>query len=155
MEKTINEISSQTHMIKKNNESPKKSVCGVMKNNTLDIIQKLESEMPSLFQEYSDLYTRYLHSIQDIFGTCSLVEKQYFDKMEVDQNILNVYDSYLNSTAKIFESQIDLYANFVKIYIQFRLSQIDSWDKYHHACVNTYAKSWSEFLQRIQMNGMK
>jgi len=155
MEKTINENSSQGHVIKKNNESQKKSVCGVMKDNTLEIIQKLESEIPSLFQGYSDLYTRYLHSIQDIFGTCSLVEKQYFDKMQVDQSILNVYDSYLNSTGKIFESHIDLYANFVKIYIQFRLSQIDSWDKHQHTCVNTYAKLWSEFLQRIQVKGAK
>ncbi|MDH3312962.1 MAG: hypothetical protein OEM28_07420 [Nitrosopumilus sp.] len=155
MEKTINENSSQVHVIKKNSESQKKSVCGVMKDSTLNVIQKLESEIPSLFQEYSDLYTRYLHSIQDIFGTCSLVEKQYFDKMEVDQNTLNVYDGYLNSTANIFESQIDLYANFVKMYIQFKLSQIDSWDKYQHACVNTYAKSWSEFLQRTQVKGAK
>ncbi len=66
-----------------------------MKDNTLEIIQKLELEMPQIFQEYSDLYTRYLYSIQDVFGTCSFVEKQHFDKMQVDHNTLNVYDNYL------------------------------------------------------------
>lgn len=83
--KDNNKNSTQSSVIVK--DRTKKSVCGVMKDNTLDIIQKLESEMPSFFQEYSDLYTRYLHSIQDVFGTCSLAEKQYFDKLEVDQNI--------------------------------------------------------------------
>jgi len=155
MENTINEISNQTHVIKKNNESPKKSVCGVMHDNTLDIIQNLESEIPSLFQGYSDLYRRYLHSIQDVFGTCSLAEKQYFDRIEVDQNNLNIYDNYLKSVAKIFESQIDLSTNFVRTYIQFRLTLIDSWDKYMHVCVEIYAKSFSEFFKRNQVKGVQ
>jgi len=40
-----------------------------MNDNTLDILHKIESEIPQFFQGYSDLYARYLHSIQDLFGT--------------------------------------------------------------------------------------
>jgi len=155
MEKTINENSSQAHVIQKNNESQKKSVCGVMKDNTIGIIQKLESEMPQLFQEYSNLYSRYLHSIQDVFGTCSLAEKQYFDKMKVDQNMLNMYDDYLKFATNILESQIELSTNFARTYIQFRLSSMDSWDKFMHTCLNMYAKSLSELVQRKQGNDVK
>jgi len=126
-----------------------------MKDNTVNTIQKLESEIPSVFQGYSDLHSRYLHSIQDIFGTYSLAEKQYFDKMEVDQDVLKIYDDYLNYTAKIFESQIDLSTNIVRAYIQFRLSQFDSWDKYMHICVDMHARSLSEFLQRGQAKSVK
>jgi len=125
-----------------------KSVCGVMKDNTIDVIQKLEYEMPSLFQGYADLYARYLHSIQDVFGSCSLAEKQYFDKMGVDQNMLKAYDDYLKSVTTVMESQIDLSTDFVKRYIQFRLSSIDSWDKYTHTCIDMYAKFLAEYIQR-------
>lgn len=148
---TIKNQNQPSTIVKDKTDSREKSVCGIMKDNTIDIIQKLESEMPPIFQGYSDLYARYLHSIQDVFGTCNLAEKQYFDKMEIDQNILNVYDGCLNSATKIFESQIDLSTNFVRTYIQFRLSQIDSWDKYLHVHVDTYAKLLSEFLQREQV----
>jgi len=72
-----------------------------MKDNTINITQKLEFEMPSPFQSYADLYTRYLHSMQDIFGNCNLAEKQYFDKMDVDQNMLKAYDDYLKSIASV------------------------------------------------------
>ena len=138
----------QSVIVKDNTDSRKKSVCGVMKDNTIDVIQKLESEMPPIFQSYSDLYTRYLHSIQDIFGTCSLAEKQYFDKMNVDQNAIKMYDDYLKSATTILKSQIDLSADFVRRYVQFRLSSIDSWDRYAHTCIDTYAKSLAEYLQR-------
>jgi hypothetical protein len=138
----------QSVIVKDKTDSRKKSVCGVMKDHTIDVIQKIESEMPPIFQSYSDLYTRYLHSIRDIFGTCSLAEKQYFDKMDVDQNAIRMYDDYLKSVTNILKSQIDLSADFVRRYVQFRLSAIDSWDTYAHACINTYAKSLAGHMQR-------
>lgn len=52
---------------KKEAESSKKSdaisICDVMKNNTSEIIQKLESQIPTYAQLSSDLYTKYLHMI--------------------------------------------------------------------------------------------
>jgi len=137
-------------LVVKNQVTSNKSVCGVMKDNTTDVIQKLESEMPFLFQGYADLYARYLHSIQDVFGSCSLAEKQYFDKMGVDQNMLKAYDDYLKSVTTVMESQIDLSTDFVKRYIQFRLSSIDSWDKYTHTCIDMYAKFLAEYVQRCK-----
>ena len=37
------------------------SICDIMKEDTSEIIKKMESKMPSLFQNYSDLYTEYLY----------------------------------------------------------------------------------------------
>jgi len=147
MEKSTGKDQNPSLVIK-NQVTSNKSVCGVMKDNTTDVIQKLESEMPSLFQGYADLYARYLHSIQDVFGSCSLAEKQYFDKMGVDQNMLKAYDDYLKSITTVIESQIDLSTDFVKRYIQFRLSSIDSWDKYTHTWIDMYAKFLAEYIQR-------
>jgi len=148
METAIIKNQNKPSVIVKDKRNTKKTVCGVMKDNAIDVIQKIEYEMPSIFQNYSDLYTRYLHSIQDIFGTCSLAEKHYFDKMDIDQNVLKMYDDYLKSVANIVKSQIDLSTDFVHRYTQFRLSSIDSWDKYAHTCIDMYTKFFAEYLQR-------
>ena len=103
--------------------------------------------MPILFQNYSDLYSRYLHSIQDLFGVCHLAEEKYFDNLQIDQNFLKAVDQYWKFMANITESQIDLSTNFLKSYIPFRLSVIDSWDQYVHTLTNTYAKTLSQFIQ--------
>lgn len=155
MEKITNQITTKQDTVKKNVTNEEKSVCGVLKDNTMEIILKLESEMPQLFQEYSDLYSRYLHSVKDVFGNCSIAEKQYFDKMQVDQKSLSIFDSYLKSVSKIHESQIDMVTGFVRSYIQFRLSTIDSWDKFMHTYVNMAAKSFSEYSQQNQKKGVK
>ena len=44
------------------------SIYNVWKENTSKIINKLELQIPSHFQIYSDMYKEYLRSINDIFG---------------------------------------------------------------------------------------
>ena len=79
-------------MSKESNQKPEKiSVCELMKENTSKIIQKLESQTPSFFQQYTDLYSAYLHTMDDIYGTCYISEKEFFDKLNLDQGILNAY----------------------------------------------------------------
>jgi len=64
--------------VKKSNNQDKISACDVMKENTSKVIKKMESQIPSYVQEYSDLYTEYLHTFDDLFGTCYISEKQFF-----------------------------------------------------------------------------
>jgi hypothetical protein len=142
-----NLILKKSEIIESDNKVQKISICEIMKNNTSDIIQKLEVDLPILFQNYSDLYSRYLHSIKDLFGVCHLAEEQYFDKMQIDQKILKVFDDQWKFMANITESQIGLSTDFLKSYVQFRLSVIDSWDQYTHTTMNTYAKMLSQFIQ--------
>jgi len=147
MEKPLSEISKPA-----NKEEPtfsKLSFCGIMKENTSELIHKLESEMPSLFQESSDLYARYLHSIQDVYGVCSLAEKEYCDELMIDKNMLKTFDEYSKFVSKIFESNFDLSASFLRSYVQFRLSFMDSWDALIHSWVNMHAKSFSQYLSTL------
>mgnify|MGYP001431384338 FL=1 len=148
MNNSTNLISKETEIIEINKEVQKISICEIMKNNTSDIIQKLEVELPILFQNYSDLYSRYLHSIKDLFGVCHIAEKQYFDKMQVDQDVLKAFDDYLKFIAHIIESQIGTSTEFLKSNVQFRLALVDSWDQYTHIMMNTYAKMFSQFVQK-------
>jgi hypothetical protein len=42
------------------------SVCNIFKDNTSKVIKKLEIQIPSHFQIYSDMYKEYLHVV-DVF----------------------------------------------------------------------------------------
>jgi len=121
------------------------SICDVMKNNTSEIIQKIESKFPIYAQLYTDLYTKYLRTLDDLYSTCYVSEKEFFDKLGMDKKALQAFDTYWKSIANMTISQIDMAANFAKMYVQFRLATIDSYDKVAHTMMDSYAKAWNQF----------
>ena len=129
----------------KSNKENKISVCDIMKKDTSKIIQKLESQIPSNFQQYSDLYTAYLHTLDDIFGTCYLSEKEFFDKLNIDQGILAAYQKYSNTLTEAYLDQIDLFSKIKEQNIQAQKSNLDVYDNFMHSMMDSYAKFLSAF----------
>ena len=121
------------------------SICDVMQNNTSEIIQKVESQIPTYLQLYSDLYTKYLHIIDDIYSTCYVSEKEFFDKLGMDKTKLGAFDVYWKSITDLTLNQIELATNFTKMYVQFRLSTIDSYDKVVHLMMDNYTRAWNQY----------
>ena len=121
------------------------SVCDIMKNNTSKIIRKMESQIPTYTQLYSDLYTKYLHTIDDLYSTCYVSEKEFFDKLGMDKTTLGAFDAYWKFITDMTLSQIELTTNFANMYVQFRLSALDSYDKLIHLMMDSYAKAWTQF----------
>ena len=121
------------------------SVCDIMKNNTSKIIRKMESQIPTYTELYSDLYTKYLHTIDDLYSTCYVSEKEFFDKLGIDKTTLGAFDAYWKFVTDMTLSQIELTTNFAKMYVQFRLSTLDSYDKLIHLMMDSYAKAWTQF----------
>ena len=121
------------------------SVCDIMKNNTSKIIRKMESQIPTYTQLYSELYTKYLHTIDDLYSTCYVSEKEFFDKLGMDKTTLEAFDAYWKFITDMTLSQIELVTNFAKTYVQFRLSALDSYDKLIHLMMDSYAKAWTQF----------
>jgi hypothetical protein len=121
------------------------SVCDVMKNNTSSVIKKLESQIPSYVQESSDLYTEYLHMFDDLFGTCYISEKEFFDKLGFDQETLKTFDNYSKTLTNFYSSQIDMSTNYLRAYVKMRISAIKSYDNYLHVMMDSYAKNLSQF----------
>ncbi len=146
---TKQEMTKIIKATKREDESSEKetvvSICDVMKNNTSEIIQKIETKFPTYAQLYTDLYTKYLHTIDDLYGTCYLSEKEFFDKLGMDKAALRVFDAYWRSVTNVVVSQIDMAANFVKLYVQFRLASIDSCDKMTHTMMDNCARAWNQF----------
>ena len=126
------------------------SICDIMKGNTSAIIQKMESQIPVNFQIYSDMYKEYLHMIDDLFGTCYLSEKEFFDKMNIDDRTLKIMDSYGKTYTEIYNSQIENYSSFLKWYSKMRTSGMRSYDKFAHVMMDSYAKMISDFSKKLQ-----
>jgi len=121
------------------------SVCDIMKGNTSEIIKKMESQIPTYFQMHSDVYTEFLHTLDDLSGTCFITEKEFFDKLNFDQYTLKLFDSYWKNLTKMYSSQIDMSTNFLRAYSQIRISGIKLFDNYMHVMMESYAKMLSQY----------
>lgn len=125
------------------NKDDKISVCDVMKNNSSEIIKKLESQIPSMIQQYSDLYQTYLHTFDDLFSTCYVSEKEFFDKLNIDQDILREIDKNIKSLTQTQLEQIEMSSKYVQAYVQARIATIKSFDNFMHIMMESYAKTLS------------
>ena len=126
-------------------DEDKVSLCDVLKEDTSEIIRKLESQTPSLFQNYSNLYAAYLHMLDDLFSTCYISEKEFFDKLNIDQSILNQIKSNSQTIKKMYLENIERNTKFIDQYTKMRISAIKSFDGYAHVMMETYAKYLSQF----------
>ena len=138
-------MGKEYHESKPDTQEEELSICDIMKEDTSEVIKKMESKMPSLFQNYSDLYTEYLHMFDDLFGTCYIAEKEYFDKLNIDQGILRQIKANSESMRKNYVENIDMAAKLFDEYVKMRVSAIQSFDKYAHVMMDSYAKIWSQF----------
>ena len=121
------------------------SICDLMKNNTSEILQKMEYQVPTYLQDFSDLFTKSLHSLNTLFGTCYISEKQFFDKLGLDHKALQPIDEYWKFIKNLILIQIESNSKFVDVYIQFRLSTIELFDKSMASVLDYYSKMLSEF----------
>ena len=131
------------------------SICDIMKNRTSEIVKKIECQLPSTVQQYSDLYTAYLHSIDDIFGTCYISQKEFFDKLGISQEALRNFDKYLELISKSYQNWIDQSSKYGQDYVQTRLSMIKSSDQFIHMTMDLYAKMLAKFNEMCDSNTRK
>jgi len=126
------------------------SVCDIMKNNTSTIIKKLESQIPATIQAYSDFYTSYLHSLDDVFGTCYIAEKQVFDKMGFDEKFLKNFKEASDNFTKNIEYQIEIMNSWQKSFIEMRTQWMKMYEQYVHIMMDSYARFLSQLNANIQ-----
>ena len=126
-----------------------------MKNRTSEIVKKIECQLPLSVQQYSDLYTAYLHSIDDVFGTCYISQKEFFDKLGISQEALRNFDKYLESIGKSYQNWIDFNSKYGQDYVQNRLSMIKSSDQFIHMTMDLYAKMLAKFNEMCDSNPRK
>jgi hypothetical protein len=121
------------------------SICDIMKNRTSEVVKKMEYQLPQTVQQYSDLYSAYLHSLDDMFGTCCISQKEFFDKLNIPQETLREFDKYLESLSKSYQNWIDLSSKYGQSYVATKLSMIKSYDQFVHIAMNSFAQTWAKF----------
>jgi len=128
---------------------PQLSICDVFKNNTTAVIEKLESQVPAYLQMYSDLYTEYLHSVDKIFGTCYISQKEFFDKLGIDQGVLRAYSDFWGTIIDLTNTQTDMFMNSQKIYVKTRIEAIKYFNQNAQLMMDNYAKMLSQFNKKF------
>lgn len=125
------------------------SICDVMKGNTSEIIRKMEEQIPSFVQQYSDLYGAYLHLFDDVFGTCYISEKEFFDRLNIDKRVLQEFKNYSDVATKIYSNSIELSSRYLQAHVQMRISTLKSCDEFLHVMMNTYAKNYPHSINGL------
>jgi len=134
---------------KPDKQEEKLSICDILKEDTSEVIKKMESQMPSKFQNYSDVYTEYLHMLDDVFGTCYIAEKEFFDKLNIDQGVLRQMKQYSELIKKNYIENIEMSGKLFDDYVKMKISAIKSFDNYAHIMMESYAKMLSQFNKSI------
>lgn len=132
-----------------NNNENHVSVCDIMKGNTSEIIKKFEYQISSMVQNYSNLYTAYLHLFDNLFGTCYINEKEFFDKLNIDQAILKQLKDNSDSIKNRYIENIEITTKFLDEQIKMRISAIQSFENLAHVMMDSYAKTLSQFNRSI------
>lgn len=122
------------------------SVCDIIHTNANNIIEKMESLLPINMQMYSDFYTEYLHSLQDLFGACYIAENEILSKMGIDQKDLQSFDTYAKTVTRSTIVQIEMVNNIQKTYLQTQISSIKTLDEYIRLALDYYSRMLSRSL---------
>lgn len=126
------------------------SICNIFKDNSSKIINKLEMQIPSHFQIYSDIYKEYLHMLDDVFGTCIISEKEFLDKINADKKSMKYIKSFSEGMTDFWIKQIKNYDNYLKWYSQMRISGMKSYDQFVHIMMDSYSKTLSNFTKNFE-----
>jgi hypothetical protein len=124
------------------------SICDLTKTNTSEILQKIEFQFPIILQGYTELFTKYLHSFDLMFGTCRISEKQFLDKLGINHSVLEETASYWNLIKNLTIFQIEACSKFLQDYFDFRVSTMETFDKSMHLFSEYYAQTLFQFYTK-------
>ncbi len=117
------------------------SICDIMKSGTSEIIKKLEIQIPTYAQIYSDIYKEYLHTLDELYGMCYISEKDFYDKFSINKFTMMNFDNFWKSFVQMYSEQIDIQTNILKSYAILRIANMKSFDNFIHVMINAYSKS--------------
>lgn len=124
-------------------DSPKQNttvVQNIIQDNTLEIIEKIDSKIPKYIQLYSDLYKKYLQMASNLCAKSYLTQKEFYEKMEVGDTRFAMFDAYLESMKKMVLLQIDITETMFQSYVGFRLTALDFYDQMMSSGILNFSK---------------
>lgn len=119
------------------------SVSQITKNNIHKITSKLESQLPVKTQQFSEIYTAYLHAMNNTFDSCITCEKELMDKLGVDKAVLQAFVEWSQSQTDSVLQQMDFYAQWRKYSNDMQVSAIKSWDNFMQVMIQSNLKMFN------------
>ncbi len=117
----------------------------IIKDNTSEIMEKIDSKIPTYVKLYSDLYKKYLHIASDFCNASYLTQKELFGNMGVNDTRLEMFDAYLESVKKMILLQIDINENMIQSYVGHRLTVLEFYEQMLNRNSNNFSKMLSWF----------
>ena len=130
---------------KKSEETESDSISQILKNNTHKFTKKLESQLPLKMQQFSEIYTTYLHSVNNTFDSCITCEKELFEKLDMDKGLIKAFGKYTKVCTDSTLQQMDYYAQFRKYSTDAQLSAMKSWDNFMTSMIGYNLKIFDQF----------
>jgi ribosome-binding protein aMBF1 (putative translation factor) len=130
---------------KKSEETESDSISQVLKNNTHKFTKKLESQLPLKMQQFSELYTAYLHSVNNTFDSCTTCEKELSEKLGMDKGLIKAFGKYTKVCTDSMLQQMDYYAQFRKYSTEAHLSAMKSCDNFMTSVIGYNLKIFDQF----------
>jgi len=130
---------------KKSEETKLDSISEILKNNTHKFTKKLESQLPLKMQQFSELYTAYLYSVNNTFDSCITCEKELFEKLVMDKGLIKAFGEYTKVHTDTMLQQMDYYAQFRKYSTDTQLSTMKSWNSFMTSMMEYNFKVFDQF----------
>lgn len=122
------------------------SICDIMHENANEIIEKMESLLPINMQMYSDFYTEYLHSLQDLYGACYIAENEILSKLGISRETLQSFGDHIKAMTKFAVTNIEMANNIQKTFLQNQTSAVKVSDQYIHLMLDYYSRTLASSL---------
>jgi hypothetical protein len=116
------------------------SVCDVMRDNTNEVIMRIESLLPNYVESFVNLQAEYLRIARDFFGTCYIVEKELLSNIGIDERAIREFDKYLKVLSKSTISEIDMTNKMQTTFVNNTIISMKIYDEYFKIMLSWYAK---------------
>jgi len=88
----------------------------------------------------------------DVFGTCYIAEKEFFDRLNIDQGILKQVKEHSESVKNTYMQNVEMSSKLFDQYVKMRIDVIKSFDNYTHVMMDFYAKMISQVNRPINFS---
>jgi hypothetical protein len=110
--------------------SEKQSISDTLEKYTMEIMKKLEGQIPLHIKSFSDFSREYIKLLENSFEINCSIEKKIFGNMNLDEKSIKLLDDYFEVGTKFYNTQIDMTTEFFKNYLNIRLSLMEAYNKF-------------------------
>ena len=80
-----------------------------------------------------------------LFGTCHIAEREFLDKLDIDQGIQKQMGGYSRIAKENYLNGIEIGTKFLDDYVKMGISAMKTSDDNFHTMIETYSKMISQF----------